>query len=140
MAHTVQRANKNRIMQLARQTLFVLIFVVCDFFKPVLADSLLVGIFPRRDASVTSKLFRPLTQYLQKHLNQPVRLELSPTFDVFLKRLKERRYDLVHLNQFEYINAHDELNYHVIAQNEEFGERTIRGAIYVRITLYQRTC
>jgi ABC-type phosphate/phosphonate transport system substrate-binding protein len=59
-------------------------------------------------------------------------LELSPTFEVFLKRLKERRYDLVHLNQFEYINVHDGFSYIVIAQNEEFGERTIRGAIYVR--------
>jgi phosphonate transport system substrate-binding protein len=120
------------MMQFARRTTLVLVLVFCDFFNAVLADSLLVGVFPRRDASVTAKLFRPITQHLQKHLKQPVRLELSPTFEVFLKRLKERRYDLVHLNQFDYINAHNELNYIVIAQNEEFGERTIRGAIYVR--------
>jgi phosphonate transport system substrate-binding protein len=44
----------------------------------------------------------------------------------------QRRYDLVHLNQFEYINAHEKLGYGALVQNEEFGEKRIRGAIYVR--------
>ncbi|MEW8402806.1 MAG: phosphate/phosphite/phosphonate ABC transporter substrate-binding protein [Candidatus Thiodiazotropha sp.] len=98
----------------------------------LLADPLLIGIFPRRDAVVTTKLFRPLSRYLEEKLQRPVRLELSPNYNVFLERLKKRQYDLVHLNQYEYINAHEELDYVAIAQNEEFGEKTIRGAIYVR--------
>ncbi|MCG8488209.1 MAG: phosphate/phosphite/phosphonate ABC transporter substrate-binding protein [Chromatiales bacterium] len=122
----------NRFVRYGRQAALVLLLVSCELLNAVLADPLVVGVFPRRDAAVTAKLFRPLTQHLEKHLNRRVRLELSPTFEIFLNRLKERRYDLVHLNQFEYINANKELGYIVIAQNEEFGERTIRGAIYVR--------
>jgi phosphonate transport system substrate-binding protein len=128
----VENAKTNHSTRLARQTTLVLLLIFCDCFNAVLADPLVVGIFPRRDAAVSSKLFRPLAQHLEKHLNRQVNLELSPTFEIFLKRLKERRYDLVHLNQFEYINAQKELKYIVIAQNEEFGEKTIRGALYVR--------
>ncbi|MET0068885.1 MAG: phosphate/phosphite/phosphonate ABC transporter substrate-binding protein [Candidatus Thiodiazotropha sp.] len=106
----------------------VAVTLSCDLF----ADPLLIGIFPRRDAVVTTKLFRPLSRYLEEKLQRPVRLELSPNYNVFLERLKKRQYDLVHLNQYEYINAHEELDYVAIAQNEEFGEKTIRGAIYVR--------
>lgn len=98
----------------------------------VLADPLLVGIFPRRDAIVTANIFRPLTRYLEERLKRPVTLELSPNFDVFLERMQQRRYDLVHLNQFEYINAHERLGYDALVQNEEFGETTISGAIYAR--------
>jgi phosphonate transport system substrate-binding protein len=59
-------------------------------------------------------------------------MELSPDFDSFLKNLKQRRYDLVHLNPFDYLSAHTDLAYDALVQNEEFGEATIRGAIYVR--------
>jgi phosphonate transport system substrate-binding protein len=111
---------------------FVLLLISVDLFTNAMADPLLVGIFPRRDAIVTANIFRPLTRYLEEQLQRTVKLELSPNFDVFLERLQQRRYDLVHLNQFEYINAHEKLGYDALVQNEEFGEKTIRGAIYVR--------
>ncbi len=96
------------------------------------ADPLVIGIFPRRDAAVTAKYFQPLADYLTKALDRQVILEMSPDFDTFLSRLDKRRYDLVHLNQFDYVKSHDKLQYDAIVQNEEFGEQTIRGAIYVR--------
>jgi phosphonate transport system substrate-binding protein len=91
-----------------------------------------MGIFPRRDAPTTARLFSPLKHYLEAELNRPVTLELSPNYDLFLSKLKQRRYDLVHLNPFDYISAHKELSYEALVQNEEFGEKTIKGAIYVR--------
>ncbi len=96
------------------------------------ADPLVMGVFPRRDAAITAKLFRPLAQYLEQELGTPVSMELSADFDTFITHLKERRYDLVHLNPFDYISAHDDLAYEALVQNEEFGEKTIMGAIYVR--------
>ncbi|MEW8505463.1 MAG: phosphate/phosphite/phosphonate ABC transporter substrate-binding protein [Candidatus Thiodiazotropha sp.] len=108
------------------------LLIAATLSSTVVADPLSIGIFPRRDAIVTAKLFRPLSRYLEEKLQRPIKLELSPNFNVFLKRLQERRYDLVHLNQYEYINAHEKLGYVAIAQNEEFGEKTIRGALYVR--------
>jgi phosphonate transport system substrate-binding protein len=112
--------------------LLVLLLIVANPYTAALADPLMVGIFPRRDAIVTANIFRPLTNYLEERLKRPVSLELSPNFDVFLERLQQRRYDLVHLNQFDYINAHETLDYDVLVQNEEFGEKTISGAIFAR--------
>jgi phosphonate transport system substrate-binding protein len=112
--------------------LLVPLLISANLCTVVIAEPLKVGIFPRRDAIVTANIFRPLTHYLEERLKRPVTLELSPNFDVFLERLKQRRYDLVHLNQFDYINAHETLDYVALVQNEEFGEKTISGAIYVR--------
>ncbi len=111
--------------------IFLLVIASC-LGGYALADPLLIGVFPRRNATVSAKLFRPLAEYLEEQLQRPVKLELSPSFDIFLERLKTRRYDLVHLNQFDYVSAHEQLGYDAIVQNEEFGEKTIRGAIYVR--------
>ncbi|MGD8912007.1 MAG: PhnD/SsuA/transferrin family substrate-binding protein [Candidatus Thiodiazotropha sp.] len=110
----------------------LLLLISADLYTSAIADPLLVGVFPRRDAIVTANIFRPLIVFLEEQLHQPVKLELSPNFDVFLQRLQERRYDLVHLNQFEYINAHERLGYDALVQNEEFGEKWIRGAVFVR--------
>ena len=95
-------------------------------------EPLVMGVFPRRDAAITAKLFRPLSRHLELTLGMPVSLEMSPDFDTFLSNLKQRRYDLVHLNPFDYISAHENLAYDALVQNEEFGEATIKGAIYVR--------
>ena len=95
-------------------------------------EPLVMGVFPRRDAATTAKLFRPLSRHLEQKLGMPVSLEMSPDFDTFLSNLKQRRYDLVHLNPFDYISAHDDLAYDALVQNEEFGEEEIKGAIYVR--------
>jgi phosphonate transport system substrate-binding protein len=96
------------------------------------AEPLVMGIFPRRDAAITAKLFLPLSRYLEQKLGVPVSMEMSPDFNAFPSNLKQRRYDLVHLNPFDYISAYDDLAYEALVQNEEFGEATIRGAIYVR--------
>ncbi len=52
---------------------------------------------------------------------------------MFLKMLNERHFDIVHLNQFHYIQANKELAYDVLVQNEEYGESHIQGAIFVRV-------
>jgi phosphonate transport system substrate-binding protein len=110
----------------------LLLLVSANLNTAVMADPLLIGIFPRRDAIVTANIFRPLTRYLEEQLRRQVILELSPNFNSFMERLQQRRYDLVHLNQFEYINAHEKLGYDALVQNEEFGEKRISGAIFVR--------
>ncbi len=114
-------------------TLWLLLLIIACW-QPLsyAADSLVIGVFPRRDAAITAKLFRPLGRYLERELRIPVTMELSPDFESFLSNLRNRRYDLVHLNPFDYLSAHDELRYDAIVQNEEFGEATIKGAIYVR--------
>ncbi len=96
------------------------------------AKPLVMGIFPRRNPTITVRLFRPLQLYLSETLGRDVVLEPAPDFTAFQQRLLAGRYDLVHLNQYHYVEAHRDLGYEVVAQNEEQGESTIRAAIYVR--------
>jgi phosphonate transport system substrate-binding protein len=91
-----------------------------------------IGVFPRRDAAVTMRMFKPLARYLQQALGRPVVLETSANYDDFAIKLAQGRYDLVHLNQYHYVRARQVPGYNVLAQNEEFGEPSIRAAIYVR--------
>ncbi|MET0028069.1 MAG: phosphate/phosphite/phosphonate ABC transporter substrate-binding protein [Candidatus Thiodiazotropha sp.] len=113
-------------------TLFLLLVLLAWQLPLSAADPLILGVFPRRDAATSAQLFQPLADYLEASLQRPVTLELSADFDVFISNLRQRRYDLVHLNQFDYVMAHDELKYDALVQNEEFGEKTIKGAVYVR--------
>jgi phosphonate transport system substrate-binding protein len=111
--------------------LLLLMILFCSVIANA-AEPLVMGVFPRRDAAITAKLFRPLSRYLERKLSVPVSLEMSADFDTFLSHLKQRRYDVVHLNPFDYISAHDDLAYDALVQNEELGEATIKSAIYVR--------
>jgi phosphonate transport system substrate-binding protein len=110
----------------------MLVMCICWSTLGVAADPLVMGIFPRHDAAITTKLFRPLSHYLERELQIPVVMELSSDFDSFQMNLQQRRYDLVHLNPFDYVSAHNDLAYDALVQNEEFNEKTIRGAIFVR--------
>ncbi len=96
------------------------------------SDALVIGIFPRRDPALSIRLFKPLKELLEQKTNRRFILETSPNFKSFKNSLRQRRYDLVHFNQFHYVKSHDTLKYDVLVQNEEFGENTIRGGIYVR--------
>lgn len=95
-------------------------------------DSLVIGIFPRRNPEVTVQLFKPLKDYLEVQMGIPVVLRTAADFSAFSQQLKQREYDLVHFNQYHYIKTGKSLNYQLIAQNEEFGETGIRGALLVR--------
>lgn len=100
---------------------------------PVMADdSLVVGIFPRRNATDTMRMFTPLVEYLSSKLGRKVRLVTSKDFKSFWKGVLEQRYDIVHYNQLNYIQSHKEVGYQVILKNAEFGHSTIAGAIATR--------
>lgn len=100
---------------------------------PVLADEpLVLGVFPRRPASDTRVMFQPLADYLSRELHRPVELVITPDFPSFWAAVEADRFDLMHSNQYQYVRAHKELGYRVIAINEEGGETTIRATIWVR--------
>jgi phosphonate transport system substrate-binding protein len=89
-----------------------------------------MGVFPRRNATETTKLFTPLADYLSEQLGRKVTLVTAKDFESFWQGVKEQRYDIVHYNQYHYIRS--ARTYHVIAHIEEFGKSTIAGAIYAR--------
>lgn len=89
-----------------------------------------MGVFPRRNAAETTKMFTPMADYLGEQAGRPVKLVTARDFESFWQGVMEQRYDIVHYNQFHYIRSAQ--HYHVIAHIEESGKSTIAGAIYVR--------
>ena len=54
-------------------------------------------------------------------------LVTAKSFAAFWTEVTQRRYDIVHYNQYHYIRSASD--YEVIAHIEEFGKSTIAGAI-----------
>jgi len=95
-------------------------------------DELIMGIFPRRNASITIHQFHPLADYLSQQLHRKIKLETAKDFGSFWQGIAQRHYDLVHFNQYDYVQSKKEFGYEVILKNNEFGKPTIAGAILVR--------
>ncbi|HXJ54230.1 MAG TPA: PhnD/SsuA/transferrin family substrate-binding protein [Burkholderiales bacterium] len=93
-------------------------------------DALVLGVFPRRNAAETTRMFTPMAEHLSAQLGRPVRLVTSRDFESFWRGVTARRYDIVHYNQYHYIRSAQ--SYQVIAHIEESGKSTISGAVYVR--------
>ena len=91
-----------------------------------------IGIFPRRNVSMTHALFNPLIRYLSECLERPVHLETAKDFTQFWENLRNRQYDIVHFNQYHYILSHELYGYRAIVRNNEFGSSLIAGSIIVR--------
>lgn len=95
-------------------------------------DPLVMGIFPRRNATVTIQMFTPLANHLSKVLGRKVQLQTTKDFDSFWAGVKSNRFDIVHFNQYHYMVSKKRFGYEVILKNEEFGKDTLAGALIVR--------
>lgn len=93
-------------------------------------EALVLGVFPRRNAAETTRMFTPLADYLRQQLGREVKLATTRDFDSFWKGVADQRYDIVHYNQYHYIRS--ATHYEVVAHIEEAGRSTISGAIFVR--------
>ena len=93
-------------------------------------DLLTLGIFPRNKATDTTTMYTPLANYLSERLGRQVVLVTSKDFDSFWRAVTERRYDIVHYNQYQYTVSAQ--SYRVIAHNQEFGKNAVAGALFVR--------
>jgi len=103
------------------------------FATPVkTGQALVMGIFPRHNAESTIRQFNPLANYLSNKLGRTVRIETSRDFKSFWHGVSQQRYDIVHYNQYHYVQSKKEFGYEVILKNAEFGKATLAGAIAVR--------
>jgi phosphonate transport system substrate-binding protein len=91
---------------------------------------LVMGVFPRLNASETTTRYAPLAEYLGERLGRKVSLVTSKDFESFWRGIEEQRYDIVQYNQYHYIRSAK--TYRVIAHNKEFGKSTLAGVLYVR--------
>ena len=93
---------------------------------------IIMGVFPRRNTKTTYRMFWPMAAYLAGELGIEVRLETEKNFKTFWNNVQNRKYDLVHFNQYHYVVAHEHFGYNAILMNEEQSQSTISGAIIVR--------
>lgn len=91
---------------------------------------LVLGIFPRYKAAETTAMYTPMVNYLSEKLGRKVVLATPKDFNAFWEEVTDRRYDIVHYNQYHYVNSAK--SYKVIAFSQEFGKSAVAGAIYVR--------
>lgn len=93
--------------------------------------NLVLGIFPRYNATEAATMYWPLADYLSQRLEgTKVTVVTAKDFDTFWKGVEEQRYDIVHFNPYHYIRSAQ--NYRVIAHSREFSRSAVAGAIYVR--------
>jgi phosphonate transport system substrate-binding protein len=95
-------------------------------------DALVLGIFPRRNATETFKLFGPLTDYLSEKLDRKVVISTQKDMPTFWAALRDGTFDIVHYNQFHYVKSHKEFGYEVILQNEELNEKSLSPVLITR--------
>ena len=111
-------------------TLIFLIFtILCSSTSFAKENELTFGVFPRKSFNQTTHNFTPLANYLSKQLNKKVNLVAAKDFKTFWKNVSNKKYDIVHFNQYHYIRSHKKYGYKVIAKNEENGSSTISGVI-----------
>src|SRR5688572_7435829 len=116
-----------------RQIIPLLLLVAAAILAPGVQaadDSLVMGVFPRRNAAETTKLFTPMADHIGAQLGRNVKLVTAKDFESFWRGVTEQRYDIVHYNQYHYIRSAQ--NYQVVAHIEEAGKSTIAGVVYVR--------
>lgn len=90
------------------------------------------GVFPRWNAQIMVAEFTPLAQALGKSVGRDVRIETDKDFASFMQRVYAREFDLIHVNQLQYLQAHDQAGYQAIAKLCESADCTIRAVIVTR--------
>ena len=121
-----------------RKCLILIVCTLCIFTECSIAAAdakqkpLVMGVFPRRNAKATLKLFKPIAEYLTHKLGRNVRLVTNKNFEDFWKGVTQHKFDIVHYNQYHYLVSHKKYGYEVILKNEEFGKSTLAAAIVVR--------
>ena len=111
----------------------ILFALLLAAFPPVVCadeEALVLGVFPRRNATETVKMFTPMASHLAEQLGRKVTVMTARDFEAFWQGVNGKRYDIVQYNQYHYIRSAK--SYQVIAHNKEFGKSTIAGALYVR--------
>lgn len=96
--------------------LLTLLAVLCALPAAAREPALHFGVFPRWNAQTMVRDFTPLARALEKQLGREVFIETDKDFASFMRRVYAHEFDLVHLNQLQYLQAHERAGYQAIAK------------------------
>lgn len=111
---------------------FVVLLSTFSIPMVVADEPLKLGILPRFRVVETVEYFQPLANYLSTKLGREVQLLPGKDFPSFWQSIASSEFDLVLMNQYQYVKAYKEVGYRVIAKNEEGGATSMVGAVIVR--------
>ncbi|MGE5578225.1 MAG: phosphate/phosphite/phosphonate ABC transporter substrate-binding protein [Syntrophothermus sp.] len=114
------------------QTLFLFMLVLALTASTQAAEKLKIGILPQQDAVKTLKLFQPLADYLSAKVGVPMEVVTSPNFDAFMDRVRQNQFDLIYLNPYHYVIAHNAAGYEAFAMVKQDGLTKFRGIFVTR--------
>jgi len=120
------------VILLARIARYLLLAILPGLTLAADDAPLRFGIFPRWNAQIMVADFTPLAQALGTALERKVQIETDKDFASFMRRVYAREFDLIHVNQLQYLQAHDQAGYQVIAKLCETADCTIRSVIVTR--------
>ena len=119
-------------MLLARIARYLLLAILPGLTLAADNAPLRFGVFPRWNAQIMVADFTPLAQALGTALDRKVQIETDKDFASFMRRVYAREFDLIHVNQLQYLQAHAQAGYQVIAKLCETADCTIRAVIVTR--------
>lgn len=95
-------------------------------------EPLSFGVFPRWSPQATVRDFTPLARLMGTALGREVQVETDKDFESFMRRAKAGEFQLVHLNQLQYLQVSRAGRYRAVAKICEAGSCTIQGILLVR--------
>jgi phosphonate transport system substrate-binding protein len=120
------------LQSVLRACLWLLLALQCGYACAADEPALRFGVFPRWNAQSMVREFAPLARLLSTALGREVVIETDKDFNTFMQRVYGREFDLVHLNQLQYLQAHQHAGYTAIAKLCESPECTLRALIVTR--------
>ena len=94
----------------------ILSFTFASLCNATDKSPLVFGSVAQDRPSVMYKRLGPLTSYLSKILNRPVKLQLSPNMGDAINKITTNKVDITYLTPVAYIRAHEKGNSHIIAK------------------------
>jgi len=125
-----------RLSVYSRSLTTMLTAVVLLAGMPALATSppreYTLAVFPFLPTSNLEGIFAPIAAELSRALGKPVRFRVTPTYDAYIAALKEKKFDIVHIHPFDYVQFGQSIGYQpLVARTEglsaEFSAKTGSG-------------
>jgi phosphonate transport system substrate-binding protein len=110
----------NLIISRLFKSLLFTVLVLSQLQAPVRAadqdGTLVFGFLPILSTQKLVTRFNPLVDHLSEAIDQPIRMETAPDYAEFLRRTKEKRYDIVFTAPHFYYLANKESGYKVLVR------------------------
>ena len=78
-----------------------------------------LAVFPFLPTSNLEGIFAPIAAELSHDVGKPVRFRVTPTYDAFIAALNEKKFDIVHIHPFDYVQFGQAIGYQPLVARTE---------------------